>query len=50
MIGKASLEFRLGRIDKTRNSLLNEIKHNDLMSEKYKKTCEYLNTCLFYLH
>ena len=22
---------------------LDEIKHNDLMSEKYKKTCKYLN-------
>ena len=25
------------------NYLLVEIKHNDLMSERYKKTCEYLN-------
>ena len=23
--------------------LLDEIKHNDLMSEKYKKTCKYIN-------
>ena len=40
---EASLEFRLRKIDETRNYLLEEIKHNDLMSEKYKKTCKYLN-------
>ena len=39
----SSLEFRLRTIDETRNHLLDEIKHNDLMSEKYKKTCKYLN-------
>ena len=39
----SSLEFRLKKIDETRNYLLEEIKHNDLMSEKYKKTCTYLN-------
>ena len=43
MIAEASLEFRLRKIDETRNYLLDEIKHNDLMSEKYKKTCKYLN-------
>ena len=31
------------KIDETRNYLLEEINHNDLMSEKYKKTCKYLN-------
>ena len=31
------------KIDETRNYLLNEIKHNDLKSGKYKKTCKYLN-------
>ena len=31
------------KIDETRNYLLDEIKHNDLMSEKYKKTCKYFN-------
>ena len=36
-------EFRLRKIDETRNYLLDEIKHNDLMSKKYKKTCKYLN-------
>ena len=39
----SSLEFRLKKIDETRYYLLVEIKHNDLMSERYKKTCEYLN-------
>ena len=43
MIAEASLEFRLRKIDETRNYLLDEIKHNDLMSEKYIKTCKYLN-------
>ena len=36
---KASLMFRLRKIDKTRNDLLEEIKLNALMNEKYKKTC-----------
>ena len=36
------LEFRLRKIAETRNYLLDEIKHNDLMTEKYKKTCKYL--------
>ena len=40
---KSTLEFRLRKIYKIRNYLLDEIKHNDLMSEKYKKTCKYLN-------
>ena len=40
----SSLEFRLRKIDETRYYLLVEIKHNDLMSERYKKTCEYLNS------
>ena len=43
MAEEASLEFRLRKIDETRSYLLEEIKHNDLMSEKYKKTCTYLN-------
>ena len=43
MLEEASLEFRLRKIDQTRNYLLDEIKHNDLMSGKYKKTCKYLN-------
>ena len=32
-----SLDFRLKKIDETRNYLLEEIKHNNLMSEKHKK-------------
>ena len=43
MAEEASLEFRLRKIDETRSYLLEEIKHNELMSEKYKKTCKYLN-------
>ena len=43
MAEEASLEFRLRKIDETRNYLLEEIKHNDLMSERYKKTCKCLN-------
>ena len=43
MVEEANLEFRLKKIDKTRNYLLEVIKNNDLRSEKYKKTCEYLN-------
>ena len=39
---------KCGRRDKSqvqikRNFLLEEIKHNDFMSEKYKKTYKYLN-------
>ena len=37
MVEEASLEFRLRKIDETRNYLLDEIKNNDLMIEKYKK-------------
>ena len=43
MVEEASLGLRLRKIDETRNYLLDEIKHNDFKSEKYKKTCEYLN-------
>ena len=43
MTEEASLEFRLRKVDLTRNNLLEEIKHNDLISEKCKKTCKYLN-------
>ena len=39
----SSFEFRLKKIDETRHYLIEEIKHNDLMSKKYKKTCKYLN-------
>ena len=43
MVEETSLEFRLRKTYETRNYLSDEIKHNDLMSEKYKKTCKYLN-------
>ena len=34
--------LRSRKIDETRNCLLDEIKWNDAMSQKYKKTCTYL--------
>ena len=43
MVEKASLEFRLRKIDEKRNYLLGETKHNELMSKKDRKTCKYLN-------
>ena len=43
MTNISGLEFTLKRIDETRNYLIEEIKHNDLMREKEKKTCKYLN-------
>ena len=43
MAEEASFDFKLGKIDETRNYLLDEIKHNDLMSEEHKKTCKYLS-------
>ena len=43
MIEGASIKFRLRKIEEKGNDLLDEIKHSDLMSEKYKKTCKYLN-------
>ena len=41
MLGEASLDWKL--YNETRNCLLHETKHNDLISKKYKKTCKYLN-------
>ena len=43
MVEEKSLEFRLRKTDETENYLLDEIKHNNLKSKKYKKTCKYLN-------
>ena len=43
MTEEASLDFRLRKIDQTRNYLLDEIKHNGLMREKYKKKSKHLN-------
>ena len=39
----SSLEFRLRKIDETRKYLIEEINHNDFMSERYNKTCKCLN-------
>ena len=39
----SSFQFRLKKINGTRSSLLEEIKSNDLLSEKHKDTCKYLN-------
>ena len=33
-VDEASIEFKLRKTDDTRNCLLEEIKHNDLMSQK----------------
>ena len=33
----SSFEFRLKTLDETRNYLLDEIKHNDLMSQNIKR-------------
>ena len=38
MVAEESLGYRLRKIDETRIYLLDQVKHNDLMSEKYKKT------------
>ena len=43
MTEEANLEFILRKIDETRNYLLDEMKYNGLLSEKYKKTFKYLN-------
>ena len=40
---RSDIEFRLRKIDETRNYLLDEINHNNLANEKYKKTYKYLN-------
>ena len=38
-----SHEFRLKKIDETRNYFLKEIKHNYLVGKKHKKVCKVLN-------
>ena len=45
MAEEVTLEFRFKKKKKneTRNYLSEEIDHNDLISEKYKKICKYLN-------
>ena len=39
----ASPKFGQKKMDETKNYILEEINHNDLMSIKCKKTCKYLN-------
>ena len=39
----SSLEFRLKKIDEAMHYVIEEIRHNDLLGEKYKKTWKYLN-------
>ena len=39
MVEEASLEFRLRKIDETRDYLLNKVEHNDLICEIINKTC-----------
>ena len=41
MTEEASLEFRLRKVDETRNYLSEEIMKN--IRSEYKRTCEYLN-------
>ena len=43
MVEEANLKFTLRKVDETRNYLLDETKYNNLMSEKCKKICKYLN-------
>ena len=42
-INMSSLEFISKKINETRKYILEKINHNDLLSEKNKKTCKYLN-------
>ena len=37
------LAFRLNKIDETRHSFLEQIKHNELKSKEHKKLCKTLN-------
>ena len=43
IVFKYFLDLTLKKLDERRNYPLYEIEHNDLMSEKYKETCKYLN-------
>ena len=44
-----SVNFNLKKIDETRNYILEEIKHNDLMSRKRKIMCRALNYFEYFL-
>ena len=39
----SGLEVRCKKIDEITKYFIEEIKHNNLMSKQYKKTCSYLN-------
>ena len=43
MVEEASLEFKLRKVVETTSYLLDEIKNNDLKSEKYEILCKNLN-------
>ena len=43
MVEESSLEFRLRKVVETTNYLLDEMKNNDLKSEKYERLCKNLN-------
>ena len=43
MVEESSLDFRLRKVVETTNYLLDEIKNNDLKSEKYERLCKNLN-------
>ena len=43
MVEESSLEFRLRKVVETTNYLLDEIKNNDLKSEKCERLCKNLN-------
>ena len=45
--GNINLDFRIKKIDGTRNYFLEEIKHNDLRNEMHKKLCRALTYCIF---
>ena len=47
--GIVGLDFKLKKIDEARNSILKEIKDNDLMSENLKKMCRLLNGFAYFL-
>ena len=40
---KSPIQTEKTKNGEARNYFLDEIKHNDLMCENYKKTCKYLN-------
>ena len=43
MLEEASLEFRLRKVDETRDYLLDEIKHNGLMIKKLLVAFQFLH-------